>query len=169
MKEMEEKEIQRGRWSCSHKPQHSSKLSKCFLRASKMPKIRFPSRKQKKRGKLDTSTKTAAWRKPLTTRRKPPNSAELCMYRSAVSRCRQAVSCWKGDFRLAGAWRLALEEGVAWRCLCGARRLLFLPHLVSFCLLLATHDHSLVWIFGTKLPIYKKDTKMGINGIFRLM
>jgi len=41
-----------------------------------MSKIRFPSRKQKKKGKLDTSAKTAAWRKPLTARRKPPNSAE---------------------------------------------------------------------------------------------
>jgi len=40
-------------------------------------KDEFPSRKQKKKGKLDTSAKTAAWRKPLTARRKPPNSAEI--------------------------------------------------------------------------------------------
>jgi len=28
---------------------------------------------------------------------------KLCVYRPAVSRCRQAMSCWKGDLRLAGA------------------------------------------------------------------
>jgi len=30
-----------------------------------------------------------------------------------------------------------------------------------FLLLLAIPSHLLVWIFGTKLPIYKKDTKNG--------
>jgi len=35
-----------------------------------------------------------------------------------------------------------------------------------FALLLAIPGHSFVWTFGAKLPIYKKDTKMGISGIF---
>jgi len=38
-----------------------------------------------------------------------------------------------------------------------------------FLLLFAIPGHSLIWIFGTKLPIYKKDTKMGISGKFRSM
>ena len=94
----------------------------------------FPSRKQKKKGKLDTSAKIVAWRKPLTARRKPPNSAETlrvppgdlqmppgashqtvlkpCVYRPAISRCRQAVSCWKGHF--SPGWRQA--PGTGRRC-----------------------------------------------------
>ena len=38
-----------------------------------------------------------------------------------------------------------------------------------FALLLAILGHSFVWTYGAKLPIYKKDTKMGISGIFRSM
>jgi len=86
-------------------------------------------------------------------------------YHLAVSRSRQAVSS-------SGAW-LAL----VWRLAPGAGGLLFLalalchraPPVDIFALLLAIPGHSFVWNFGAKLPIYKKDTKMGISGIFRSM
>jgi len=130
-------------------------------RAPKCPRSVSPRENRRKRANLTHQRKL-----PPGGSLSPPGAShqtvlKLCVYCPAVSRCRQAVSCWKGHFRMVGAWRLALEEGVAWRCLCGARRLLFLPHLMSFCLLLATHDHSLVWIFGT-FPSTKRTQKWGL-------
>jgi len=37
----------------------------------------FPSAKTEKKGSLDTSAKTGAWRKGLTVRRKPPNRGQV--------------------------------------------------------------------------------------------
>jgi len=69
-------------------------------------------------------------------------------------------------WRLAGAC-LALDAGDLLRlALSLCRRALPVD---IFALLLAIPGHSFVWTFGAKLPIYKKDTKMGISGIFRSM
>jgi len=65
---------------------------------------------------------------------------------------------------LALGWRVA--GGLF--CLALVSRRQALP-VDIFLLLFAIPGHSLVWIFGTKLPIYKKDTKMVISGIFRSM
>jgi len=57
---------------------------------------------------------------------------------------------------LALGWRLA--GGLFRLALASCRQAL---PVEIFLLLLVIPGHSLVWIFGTKLPIYKKDTKNG--------
>jgi len=65
---------------------------------------------------------------------------------------------------MAPGWRLA--DGLFRLALALCRQALPVD---IFLILLAIPGHSLVWIFGTKLPIYKKDTKIEISGIFRSM
>ena len=82
---MEEKEIQRGRWSCSHKPYHSSKLSKSRCSSSKMSKMCFPSRKQKKKSQV------------------PPGGGQVPP--GGDQQWRLAGACLAPGWRLSGAWR----------------------------------------------------------------
>jgi len=79
-----------------------------------------------------------------------------------VTKCRQAVT--NSSACLVLGWRMADS---LFRLALVSRRQALLVDI--FLLLFAIPGHSLVWIFGTKLPIYKKDIKMGISGKFRSM
>jgi len=129
-----------------------------------MPKIRFPPRKQKKKGHLTHQLKQAPG-----GRVSPPGASHQTMgkssrYRPAVTNSSACLALsWRvagGLFRLARGWR-SVPPGAGFTSPGASCR--------HFSSLFAIPGHSLVWIFGTKLPIYKKDTKMGISGIFRSM
>ena len=92
-----------------------------------------------------------SYRQAVTNKQGPklPATARRCPM------CRQAVT--NSGAWLALVWRLALA-------LCRGA----LP-VDIFSFLLVIPGHSFVWTFGAKLPMYKKDTKMGISGIFRSM
>jgi len=95
-------------------------------------------------------------------------------WRLAEASHRQALASkqWAKLLSTAQQWRLASAclapsgGGLLRLALALCRRALPVD---IFALLLAILGHSFVWTFGAKLPMYKKDTKMGISGIFRSM
>jgi len=80
-----------------------------IARAPKCPRFVSPRENRRKRANLTHQRKL-----PPGGSLSPPGVShqtvlKLCVYRPAVSRCCQAVSCWRGHFRLVvSLWRQAI-------------------------------------------------------------
>ena len=134
-------EIQRGKKGSSHQPQQTTKRSKTCCSSSKMSKMSFPSRKQKKKGHLTHQRKLAPGGSLSPLGASHQTGAKVFIYHPAASRYRQAVSgngAW-----LAFVWRLALAASCAWRQLCVVGRFLLTFFLFSL-LFRVTHLSGLL-------------------------
>jgi len=135
-------------------PSRPPSAPKRVARTPKCPRCVSPLENRRKRANLPHQRKLAAGRMVSPLGASEQTVGKITSYRPAVSRSRQAVSN-------SGTWLtlgLRLAGGLFHLAVALCRQALPVD---IFLLLLAISGHSLVWIFGTKLPIYKKDTKNG--------
>jgi len=111
------------------------------VRALKSPRCVSPRENRRKRANLPHQRKLAPGGRVSPPGASHQTGGKSSRYRPAVARCRQAVA--SSGAWLALVWRLALEVGCAWRCLCVAGSFLLIFLLFSL-LFQVTHLSGLL-------------------------